>query len=94
MQLLTNLGKTQIQYFSQALMIAIVVRHSFIKEYIDELKILFQLDPLIMPALVYICPKDDLPLLCEYVPLSLFIGNISYKLTTMETLNKEGVLLL
>ena len=50
---------------------------------------LFPLDPLIMPALVYLCPKDDLPLLCEYVPLSLIIGIISRKLKSIETWNRE-----
>ena len=64
---------------------------SFIREYIDELKMMFPLDPLLMPTLVYICPRDDLPLLCDYVPLSLIMGMSTYRLGTLETLKKGDV---
>ena len=64
---------------------------SFIQEHIDELKMLFHLDPLLMPTLVYICPRDDLPLLCDYVPLSLIIGTITYRLQAIVNLQKEDV---
>ena len=65
--------------------------YSFIKEYIDELQMLFNLDPLIMPVLVYICPRDDLPLLCEYVPLSLIIGIVTNNLVKAYNFDKREV---
>ena len=65
--------------------------HSFIKEYIAELQMLFHLDPLIMPVLVYICPRDDLPLLCGHVPLSLIIGIVINNLEKTYNFDKREV---
>ena len=52
---------------------------------------LFSLDPLIIPVLVYICPRDDLPLLCEYVPLSLIIGIVTSNLEKTYYFDKREV---
>ena len=53
-----------------------------IKEY-------FTLDPLMVPVVVYLCPKDDLPLLCDHVPAYMVIAAICLALNYTKVLLKK-----
>ncbi len=56
-----------------------LVSCSFIEKQLD-IKAYFQLDPLMVPLFVYLCPKDDLPVLCDHVPLYMVIAVICHTL--------------
>lgn len=45
-----------------------------------ELKPFLQLDPLLSYDVIYICPANDYPLLCNYVELNLVIDAIAREL--------------
>ena len=54
------------------------------------------MDPFLVRDMIYVCPRDDLPLLCQYVPLGLVFGWISDKLknTNIQKLKKIEVRIL
>ena len=55
----------------------------FVQATLSELKPLLKLDPLLAPTLLYICPKEDLPLLCDHVQLNLFIAIVFHNLNSI-----------
>ena len=57
-----------------------------------DIKDYFALDPLLIPVVVYLCPKDDLPILCDHVPIYMVIAVINHTLSTMTNLKKTEVI--
>ncbi len=59
---------------------------------IVDIKDYFALDPFLLPVVVYLCPKDDLPILCDHVPIYMVIAVINHTLSTMTNLKKTEVI--
>ena len=49
-------------------------------KHLVDIKGYFNLDPLMVPLFVYLCPKNDLPVLCDHVPLYMVIAVICHAL--------------
>ncbi len=58
---------------------------------IVDIKDYFALDPFLLPVVVYLCPKDDLPILCDHVPIYMVIAVINHTLSTMTNLKNTEV---
>ena len=52
----------------------------FVEEHVDTLKPLFKLDPLLIYAVLCFCPRKDVTLLFDHVPVHLALGRIAYQL--------------
>ena len=70
--------------------------YSLFEEHKEELIKLFSLDLYLVQDMIYVCPRDDLPLLCQYVPIGLVFGWLSDKLksTNIQKLMKIEVRIL
>ena len=60
--------------------VKLYILYRFIKEHIAELQELFYLDPYLVCGLLYVCPRQDIPLLCHYVPLGLMFGIMGHNI--------------
>ena len=58
---------------------------------IEQIKEYFQLDQLLVPVVVYLSPKDNLPLLCDYVPLNVILAVINLELDSKSSLGRLEV---
>ncbi len=63
-------------------------------KHLVDIKAYFNLDPLMVPLFVYLCPKDDLPVLCDNVPLYIVIAVICHALQSRNLLKKIEVFVL
>ena len=64
------------------------------EKHLLDIKAYFNLDPLMVSLFVYLCPKDDLPFLCDHVPLYMVIAVICHTLSVRYLLKKLEVFLL
>ena len=60
----------------------IITSCRFVKDHITELQELLSLDPFLVCALLYVCPRQELPLLCGYVSLGLMFGIMAYNIAS------------
>ena len=58
---------------------------------LPNIKEYFALDPLMLPVVIYLCPKDDLPFLCDHVPIYMVIAVINHTLKTKRSLRQNEV---
>ncbi len=50
------------------------------EKHLLDVKAYFNLDPLMVVLFVYLCPEDNLPVLCDHVPLYMVIAVICHTL--------------
>ena len=50
------------------------------KNYYEELQLLFPLDPLLVFVVAYVCPRSDIAYLCEHIDLPYAIALVAKKL--------------
>ena len=55
------------------------------KKHYEELALLFPLDPLLVFAVAYICPKCDIADLCDNIYLPYAIALVAKKLDSVQT---------
>ncbi len=61
----------------------------FVRSILDDIRPLLKLDPLLEPTLLYICPKEELPFLCDHVQLNLLIAIVVYNLNQIPQYEDE-----
>ena len=61
------------------------------KPVLDGIKEYFSTDPILISTVIYLCPDNDLQLLCDYVPLNMIVAFLNHKLKGMDSLTEPQV---
>ena len=64
--------------------------YSFMRPVLDGIKEYFSSDPILISTVIYLCPDNDLPLLCD-VPLHMIVAFLNHKLKGMDSLTEPQV---
>ena len=88
---LTSKSKYIIRVIVKQLMIIIQYNYySFMKPVLDGIKEYFSSDPILISTVIYLCPDNDLPLLCD-IPLYMIVAFLNHKLKGMDSLTEPQV---